>query len=110
MDKENAMSVLAEQLGPYRTKPYAVLKELIGQIDTYEVETPDGLTYQIEMQVFWDDKPDGDIRVIGAINDGKWRAFFPLSDDFIMTPDGAFRGSEICHNRSARNCQGAHES
>ena len=92
LDKEIAMAVLAEQLGLYRTKPYAVLKELIGRVDASEVATPDGLAYQIEIQVFWDDKPDGDIRVIGAIDDSGWRAFFPLGDSFIMTPDGAFLG------------------
>ena len=92
MDKEKAMAVLAEQLRLYRTKSYAELKDLLGQVDAYEVATPDGLSYQIEIQVFWDGIPDGNIRVIGAIDDGRWRAFSPLSDDFIMTPDGAFLG------------------
>lgn len=92
MDKEKAMAVLAEQLRLYRTKSYAELKDLLDQVDAYEIETPDGLSYQIEIQVFWDGIPDGNIRVIGAIDDGRWRAFSPLSDDFIMTPDGAFLG------------------
>ncbi len=92
MNKEKAMAVLAAQLRRYRTKSYAELKGLLGQVDAYEVATPDGLSYQIEIQVFWDGIPDGNIRVIGAIDDGRWRAFSPLSDDFILTPDGAFLG------------------
>ncbi len=92
MDREKAMAVLAEQLERYRTKSYTELKDLLGQVDAYEVATADGFAYQIEIQVFWDSKPDGDIRVIGAIDDGGWRAFSPLSDDFIITPDGAFLG------------------
>ena len=92
MDKEKAMAVLAEQLRLYRTKSYAELRDLLGQVDAHEVATPDGLSYQIEIQVFWDGIPDGNIRVIGAIDDGRWSAFSPLSDDFIMTPDGAFLG------------------
>lgn len=92
MDKEKAMAILEEQLRLYRTKSYAELKDLLGQVDAYEVATPDGFAYQIEIQVFWDGKPDGNIRVIGAIDDGRWRAFCPLSDDFIITPDGAFLG------------------
>lgn len=92
MDKERAAAVLADQLTLYRTKPYAALKDLIGQVHAYEVSTPDGLVCQIEIQAFWDDKPDGDIRVIGSIDDGGWSAFSPLSDDFIMTPDGTFLG------------------
>lgn len=35
---------------------------------------------------------DGAIRVIGSIDDGGWRAFRPLSDDFIRAPDGTFVG------------------
>ena len=85
MDREQAVTILAEQLGQYRTKPYAELKDLVGQVDAYEVATPDGLAYQIEIQVLWDGKPDADIRVIAAIDDGGWTAFSPLSDDFIMT-------------------------
>ncbi len=92
MDKKKAAVALAEQLGLYRTRTYDMLKGMIGKVDAYEVMTADGSAYQIEVQVFWDDKPDGHIRVIGAIDDGGWRAFAPLSDDFIMTPDGTFLG------------------
>lgn len=90
MDKEEAAAVLAEQLGLYRNKSYAALKQLIGQVDACEVVTPGDTLYQIEIQVFWDDKPDGDIRVIGAIDDGGWRAFSPLTDSFFLAPDGSF--------------------
>ncbi len=90
MDQEEAAAVLAEQLKRYRDKSYGALKALIGEVDAYDVTTPEGSWYQIEIQVFWDDKPEGDIRVIGAIDDGGWRAFAPLGDDFIMAPDGSF--------------------
>jgi len=90
MDKEKALAVLAVQLGRYRRRSYAALRALIGEIEAYEIETPDGLAYQIEIQVFWDDKPGGDIRVGGAVDDGGWRAYAPLTDDFIISPDGSF--------------------
>jgi hypothetical protein len=48
--------------------------------------------YQVTIQVFWDSKPHGDLRVVGSIDDGGWRAFLPLSDSFIMAPDGSFVG------------------
>ncbi len=38
------------------------------------------------MQVIWDGKPNDDIRVMGLIDDGGWRAFIPLSEDFITGP------------------------
>jgi hypothetical protein len=40
----------------------------------------------------WDDRTGGDLRVIGSIDDGGWRAFRPLSSDFIVRPDGTFVG------------------
>ena len=92
MDKEKARAVLAEALQPYRAKSFAALRDLIGQIDVYEIANPDGPDFQIEIEAFWDDKPDGDIRVMGAVDDGGWSAFFPLCDNFIVAPDGSFVG------------------
>jgi hypothetical protein len=92
MDKEKARAVLAEALRPYRAKSYAALRDLIGQVDVYQIANPDGSDFQIEIEAFWGDKPDGDIRVMGGVDDGGWRAFLPLIDDFIMAPDGSFVG------------------
>jgi hypothetical protein len=57
-----------------------------------EVVGPDGKTYQIDVQFFWDDKPLGSVRVMASIDDGGWRAFLPLTDSFILTPSGEFLG------------------
>ena len=54
--------------------------------------SPGGVTYQIEIEAFWDSEPGGDIRVLGSIDDGGWRAFAPLCDDFILTPAGQLIG------------------
>ena len=59
---------------------------------SFEVEAESGTWYQGGIQVFWDDKPDGAIRVMASIDDGGWRAFVPLTDDFILAPDGTFVG------------------
>ncbi len=92
MDAGKAKAVLAGQLLIYRTKPYEELKGLVDQVEAYDVASPDGLAYQIEVQVRWDDEPDGNIRVTGAIDDGGWHAFLPLTDGLIVTPDGTFPG------------------
>ena len=57
---------------------------------TMERSSPEEKWYQIEIQVFWDDKPKGDVRVAGSIDDGGWRAYLPLCRDFIMAPDNSF--------------------
>jgi len=94
MDKKEARQILLEHLARYRTKSYAELLALLKakQVDTLEVRGSSGAEYQLEFEFFWDDKPDGNIRVWGTIDDGRWRAFCPLVESFIMSPQGAFVG------------------
>jgi hypothetical protein len=92
MNIEEARSVLVAELARYRMESYQALQRLLGTQDAYEVAASSGAKYQIEIQAFWDGKQGGDLRVVGAVDDASWRAFKPLSDDFIMTPTGAFVG------------------
>jgi hypothetical protein len=92
MDREQARAVLLDQLGVYRARPYNELRELVGSLDVYEIANPGAPAYQIEVQVMWDGKPGGDIRVMGAIDDGGWSAFAPLCGDFVLSPEGVFLG------------------
>ena len=91
MDKQEARSLLTEQLATYRARAYADLVAMIGQDDCVEIPSPSGPRYQVEFGVLWDDKPGGNVRVILSIDDGTFRAAFsPLTDSFIKAPDGAF--------------------
>ena len=92
MNKDEAKSLLSQELSRYRELPYAELFSLIDHSETLERAAPSGVIYQIEMQVFVDDVPLQTLRVMGSIDDGGWRAFSPLSDDFILAPDGSFVG------------------
>ena len=92
MNKAVAREILTRNLSTWRVKPYAELAKLIDKAQTTEVIGPDKKTYQMEIQVFWDSKRGKDIRVLGAIDDGGFRAFFPLSDSFILSPNGKFIG------------------
>ena len=41
----------------------------------------------------WDDPGEHrNLRVMVSVDDGGWRSFAPLSDDFIVAPDGTFIG------------------
>lgn len=53
---------------------------------------PSGTVYQIEIEAFWDGRPGGEIRMMGSIDDGGLRALMPLTDDFIIRPDGTCVG------------------
>lgn len=94
MDNREASHLLGEVLAKYRALPYSDLQARIGDAICTEVVGADGTKYQIEVNVNWDDRPGGDIRVMGSIDDGGWRAFLPLCDSFIMAPDGRFVGEE----------------
>jgi hypothetical protein len=91
MNKDVAKNVLTELLGAYRDKSYEDLKRLIGETEVFEA-LAGGTTYQIEIQVLWDSRPQGNIRVAGAIDDGGVSALIPQTADFIMTPQGTFHG------------------
>lgn len=93
IDKIEARKVLTPELEQWRSRSYDELASLIGgEPFTKEIAGPSGVTYQIEIEVVWDHKPNGDLRVLGAIDDGGWGAFSPLSDDFTLSPDGSFVG------------------
>ena len=89
MDRDEAQSLLAEQMQGFKKKPYGELVSLIGDVWAEQVNGQTSTCYTIEIEVFWDYKPDGDVRVLGSIDDGGLRtAFSPLCNDFIVTPAG----------------------
>lgn len=92
MNKNEARSVMIEELKPYRSKPYAELKLLVSKVDARMVSGPSGKQYQIEIEPFWDGAPNQDIRVRIALSGNWWTNFFPLCEDFIMSPNGKFVG------------------
>jgi len=92
MDNAEARTLLKAELEKLRAKSYGELVTLVGVQGTTEVKGPSGITYQLEVQAFWDDpkRPNQVLRIMGNIDDGGIRAYFPMSDSFLMAPDGAF--------------------
>jgi len=92
MDTTEAKTILSNLLEDYRAKSYGDLKTLLSAQDVFEVEADSGTKYQVEFQAVWDGEADGNLRVIGSIDDGGKQAFMPFTDDFIMSPNGEFVG------------------
>ena len=91
MDKSEAIEVLEKELETLRPIPYLDLKKNIEKEPiTKEVTSSSGKKYYIEIITHWDDKPGGDIRVHGCVDDGGLRAFSPLSSDFIKSSNNEF--------------------
>ena len=61
---------------------------LIGHPEVKNLVSESGLNYQIEFSMLWDSKAEEDLRIMGSIDDGGWRAFLPLTESLIMRPDG----------------------
>lgn len=94
VNDEEARRVLDGVVAALRREPHGTLvDQLLGGSDEYTVVAESGVQYQVEVQAFWDSpRQPGNLRVIIAIDDGGWRAFHPLSTDFIVASDGSFVG------------------
>jgi len=90
MDNQEATLLLRNHLDDYRHRSYGDLVALLGETQVAELQGPSGKSYQVEVEVFWDQQPAGAIHVLSAIDDGGWRAFKPLLEDFILAPNGTF--------------------
>ncbi len=91
MDKVEAYYFIQKELEKYQNMNYSDLKLLIDKPITSEITAQSTKLYQLEVQVMWDDKPKGNIRVITSIDDMSWYAFSPMSESFIMQPDRTSR-------------------
>ena len=108
MKKRNeAKQIIQKIVNEYRNRSYAKLCAMIGSDGIFEqICGESGQEYQIEIQIYWDDKKDGDVRLIGSISPFpdspiwtdipllKWVPIYsPLAtEDFIMNSSGNFVG------------------
>ena len=93
MDKREALQILGAVLERFGLESYEALKSRIGSAPVVEEHRgPSGRWYQIELLFLWDDRRDGNVRVMGSIDDGGWRAFAPVTRSFIKPPDGQSAG------------------
>jgi len=88
MNNAEAKSLLANELHALAGRSFSELVALIGHDEVKVVIGGSRVKYQIEFNVVWDSKPRKNLRIIGSIDDGGWRAFLPLTDSLIMKPDG----------------------
>ncbi len=82
MNKSEAKQLLATLLASESAKPYSDLRKFVstGHVEGLEVQGPSGVSYQIEVQYFWDDKPENTIRIMASIDNGRLLQFIaPLS-------------------------------
>ena len=86
MDTSEARKILGERLGRFTGHSHSELAALVESrhLEACEVRGASGTSYQVEIQFFWDDRPGGTIRILGSIDDGGIRAFFPVTDSLLV--------------------------
>jgi len=83
MNRRIAREFLRAELGRLEKLPYSKLLKLLNTSQHQDCLGPDGKTYQVDTQVFWDDRRGGDLRVMVSVDDGGWRSFCPMTDSII---------------------------
>jgi hypothetical protein len=89
MNEQAAYALISAEKSRLEGLSYPQLVAMIGKVETKELVGEDGKTYQLEIEAFWDSKKGEAVLLIVAADDGGWRAFKPLTDSFIMRPDGS---------------------
>jgi len=86
MDRVEATAILRQHLDRLEALGYEELCARIGDLEVLAAQGKIGVEYQLELTVLWDQKPNAVIRILGSIDDGGLRAFFPLSDSRLVMP------------------------
>jgi hypothetical protein len=86
MNRIESKWMLLRTLVKFRRRPYDELRTMVGDSQQIECADASGTRYQIDIDIVWDSNPGGDIRILGSIDDGGWRAFCPLTYDELKTP------------------------
>ncbi len=88
MEHTIARKLLKEELESLKTRPFSFFAQSVNRTTHKKIIGQDGAHYQIEIEIFWDNRRGGDIRVIGSVDDGHSRAAAPLKEDFVISPSG----------------------
>ena len=95
MNNQEALQILEEVLSEFRRESYEQLTSRIGPSSPVVLERAGaGGPYQLEILFLWDAVPGGDVRVIGSIDDGGWRAFAP-ADAFVHQGSRRISGRRV---------------
>lgn len=92
MDKVEAKEIAERDLEFYRALSYTEFAAKIGEQENFERITEQGEPYRIEFDFMFDDDEQKTVRVMGIVSYNGWTDLFPVSNDFIIAPNGEFIG------------------
>jgi hypothetical protein len=83
MNRKEATTVVRQELMKYRRMPYVELRRLVDtRLPTLVIKGASGAEYQVVIQVHWEGKRGGDIRIVGLIDDFGWARICPAARRF----------------------------
>jgi len=87
-DKKEAQEILDREVQRFRKMNYQECLQMVEKDSAYNelISSDRGTQYQIDVQLIWDKCINGPIRVIASIDDGRLRAYRPLSVSFVVDP------------------------
>src|SRR5687768_5202688 len=92
MTSDEAVKIAEKYLETYRRLSYSELVLKIGEQEVFEGVSADGENYQIEVEFFYDDEKNKNLRVSALISWNLATSFAPVNTDFIIAPNGNFVG------------------
>jgi hypothetical protein len=87
-NEAEAKAVLAEFMTTQRKRSYADLVQLIWKRQRTKTVGPSGISYDVDIDVHWEDQPNGPLWVTGSIKDEGWRTYRSLHEIYILHPGG----------------------
>lgn len=94
MDTKEAEALLHACLQAYRTRSHDELREQLMAPVADQVMGPSGKRYQLLVQAGWMDAPGGALRVVAGIDDRGWQEFTPITESFVVSPNGTAPADE----------------
>jgi hypothetical protein len=90
MDEDEARGIAFAQLRELRVQPYDELRSrLLDRSERVEVAGSSGAHYQVELRAVIDG-PGETLRVMASVDDRGLTDAAPITDDFLVSPQGTF--------------------
>ena len=95
MNQKEAKEILDSIVSEYHKKSYEELAKLIdGDIGVFHVKGESGAEYEIEIDIFWDEENDKNIRFDAILDIGVISSIFPMRESFVKNPENEFSEEE----------------
>ena len=95
MNKAGYLAELSLFIHERPTPTFSEWTSLIGKPTTHTHISKNGIEYQVEINVYWDDEDGGDLRIIYSIDNGRsWRTFIPVTKSEILKANDRLSSQE----------------